>query len=58
MRIVYFFRKLGKMSDYLSSAAVVIGTLRVEIDSNATWKIINIIKIIKITILINNSAGI
>ena len=28
--IPYFFRKLGKMSQNLSSAAVVIGTLRVK----------------------------
>ena len=29
--IPYFFRKLGKMSQNLSSAAVVIGPLRVEV---------------------------
>ena len=28
--IPYFFRKLGKMLQYLSSAAVVIGALRVK----------------------------
>ena len=30
--IPYFFRKLAKMSQYLSSAAVVIGALRVNKD--------------------------
>ena len=33
MRIVLFFRKLGKMSQILSSAAVLIGTLRVKINA-------------------------
>ena len=31
-KYTYFFRKLGKMSQNLSSAAVVIGTLRVRLN--------------------------
>ena len=31
MKIPYFFQKLGKMSKNLSSAAVVIGALRVNV---------------------------
>ena len=36
--IPYFFRKLGKMLQNLSSAAVVIGALRVKLDPDQAWQ--------------------